>query len=299
MSSRRGDHQKVVLITGCSSGIGLSLAQLLVRETRFRLVITAPPRSLSVLLDTFGHRNSHRTMLRALDVTDQRMTEDLVREVSKLWGGVDILVNNAGICYQGGLEEISADDLHKQMEVNFFGPLNLIRLVLTSMRERRDGKIINISSVSGMMAMPTMGAYSASKFALEGASESLWYELRPWGISVSLIQAGFVHSDSFKHTRVIHGESEQVRAAYDPYHHTMSHFIDRLMHSAYATPESVAHIVLTTIIRKHPPLRVSATIDASFFNLIRRAIPRRLYHFILYHALPGVRSWVPRDSSAN
>ena len=87
------------------------------------------------------------------------------------------------------------------MDVNFRSPMELTRLVLPGMRAKRAGRIITVSSVGGMMAMPTMAAYSASKFALEGAHEALWYEVRPWGIRVSLVQPGFVHSDGFQKVR--------------------------------------------------------------------------------------------------
>src|SRR5690606_8275736 len=114
------------------------------------------------------------------------------------WDGVSILINNAGISYRAVVEHMNDKDEQLQMAVNYFGPVALIRLVLPFMREQGRGKIINISSVSGMLAMPTMASYSASKHALEGVSEALWYEAKPLGVNVSLIQPGFIRSKSFK-----------------------------------------------------------------------------------------------------
>src|SRR5262245_16504087 len=153
------------------------------------------------------------------------------------------------------------------MNVNFRAPMEMIRLVLPRMRERRRGRIINISSVSGMMAMPTMALYSASKFALEGACESLWYEVRPWGIKVSLVEPGFIHSDSFKRTRYTPKSERATADQTDPYHVHYQHmmgFIARLMERTKVTPERVAKRILKVMDQPNPPLRVPAGIDAHF-----------------------------------
>jgi short-subunit dehydrogenase len=161
------------------------------------------------------------------------------------------------------------------------------------MRRKRAGRIINVSSVGGMMAMPTMGAYSASKFALEGISEALYYEMRPWNIQVSLIQPGFVRSNAFKKVYV----SEQAREAvknsgtYANYYWHMGTFIAGLMNRSKTTPERIAAKIVKLIEQPHPPLRVTASIDARVFTLMTRLVPRRLYHYILYRNLPGIRTW--------
>jgi hypothetical protein len=147
-----------------------------------------------------------------------------------------------------------------------------------------------------MMAMPTMAAYSASKFALEGAHEALWYEVRPWNISVSLVQPGFVDSNGFQKVRYTPQSGRSQHEMAEPYHEhyvNMSPFIGRLMKASPATPESVAKVVLRTIRRKHPPLRVPATLDAMAFSFLRRVLPRATYHWLLYKLLPKVDSWGP------
>ena len=174
--------------------------------------------------------------------------------------------------------------------------MELTRLVLPRMRKKCGGRVLNISSVGGMMAMPTMSAYSASKFALEGATESLWYEVKPWGIKVALIEPGFINSDGFEHVRFTQLSQEAhdtLNSAYYWHYHHMEGFIGKVMRRVRATPESVARTVVKTIERRSPPLRVAGTFDARVFSIMRRILPRRLYHFILYRSLPNVRTWGP------
>lgn len=280
-----------MLVTGVRSGIGLRLARRL-WQTRYRVIATARPSSLSDLAGEPFVENE-RFLIRALDVTDPKSRRAVVDEATATWGGVDILVNNAGISYRSVLEHMSAEDHGLQLATNFIGPMDLTRLVLPGMRARRRGRIINISSVGGMMAMPTMGAYSGSKFALEGASEALWYEVRPWNIHVTLIRPGFVHSKAFQRVAWSDGAraSAENGGEYAPCYKEMSSFIARLMHRARATPEGIAECVLRVMADPAPPLRKNATIDAHFFSALRRVLPRRLYHAILYRALPNIGSW--------
>jgi short-subunit dehydrogenase len=180
-----------------------------------------------------------------------------------------------------------------QMATNYFGPLGLIREVLPSMRAKHSGQIINVSSVGGMMAMPTMGSYSASKFALEGASEALWYELKPWGISVSLIQPGFINSNSFR--KVYRSAKSRSISDYSEYYKNMGGFVEKLMLRTSATPLSVASKILKVIEKGSSPLRVPATIDAHLFSWLRRLLPREMYQQILFRCLPNVKAWVSED----
>ena len=147
-----------------------------------------------------------------------------------------------------------------------------------------------------MMAMPTMGSYSASKFALEGASEALWYEMRPWGIHVTLIEPGFVNSESFKRVHYTRRSSNE-QSPYHDYYENMASFVARLMRLSPATPEGIAKLIVDTIERRRPPLRIQATPDALFFSLLRRLLPRTIYHHLLYHSLPGVKRWVKANDS--
>lgn len=281
----------VILVTGCGSGIGLALADLLYFRSQYRVVVTARPASLSVLRARY-HENE-RFWIRALDVTNEKQRQDLVNEIQSRWSGVNILINNAGISYRAVVEHMDEESERKQMATNYLGPIGLIRDVLPYMRKTGRGKIINISSVSGMLAMPTMASYSASKYALEGASEALWYEMKPLGIDVSLIQPGFIHSNSFKN--VYYTEKSQpdicIDGAYCDYYANMTPFIEKLMRLSWTTPNKIARLVLKVIRTENPPLWIPATIDASFFYYLRRWVPRRFLLPILFAALPGAKKW--------
>ncbi len=291
---------KTVLITGASTGLGLAIARALTK-TNYRVYLTARQSSLP-RFEMHEVRESEHVRIRPLDVTSLEQRNAIVAEAERDSGGIDILINNAGITYRAVVEHVAEDEWIAQMDVNFRSPMELIRLVLPGMRQKGAGRIITVSSVGGMMAMPTMAAYSASKFALEGAHESLWYEVRPWGIKVTLLQPGFIDSDGFQKVRYTprSGRSEQDLA--DPYHEhyfNMAPFIARLMKSSRATPDSVARVVLKTMRRRNPPLRVPATFDAFAFSSLRRILPRSTYHWLLYKMLPKVGTWGPLQRRAS
>lgn len=285
-------HSKTILVTGASTGIGLALARAL-RESSHRVMVTARESSLK-RFQAAGISESEHFLIRALDVTDGQQRDEVLSEIEQRWSGVDVLVNNAGVSYRAVQEHLTEDDEFDQFDVNYFAPMRLIRRVLPYMRQQRFGRIINVSSVGGMMAMPTMSVYSASKFALEGASEGLWYELRPWNISVSLVQPGFINSNGFENVRVPEEglfAQREVDAAYHAHYEHMSNFVSRYMRKARATPESVARKIVRTIESRRPPLRVPGTIDARLFSVLRRILPRRIYHRLLYWCLPRVWDW--------
>lgn len=288
---RPSEFKPVVLVTGCASGIGLALAELLHNELHYRVVVTARKSSLEVLRKQF--QESDRFLIRTLDVTVEEEREQLVQEITSLWGGINILVNNAGLSYRAVVEHMTEKEEQHQFSINYFGPVGLIRAVLPHMRRIGRGKIINVSSVSGMLAMPTMGSYSASKYALEGLSESLWYEVRPFGIDVSLIQPGFVHSKSFMKVQYTQKSSPDhgSEGLYADYYRYMTPFIARLMNLSLTTPDDIAKRILRTIRTEKPHLWIPATLDAMFFYYLRRFVPRKILMRILFAGLPKVRKW--------
>jgi len=287
------ESKPVVLITGASSGIGLALLQQLSKRLeQYRVVATARNASLHKF-EELGFQNSQDLRILALDVTSASERTAVIKEVESSWNGVDILINNAGISYRSVIEHSMEEDVQLQFATNLYGPMHLTRLCLPGMRKKRAGHIINVSSVGGMMAMPTMGLYSASKFALEGFSEALYYEMRPWNIKVSLVQPGFVRSNSFKNVYLSQAARKAVEKAdtYANYYWHMGNFISRLMNNAQATPESSARKIIKTMERPHPPLRVPVSWDARFFTIFSRITPRPLYHHLLYRQLPGIKDW--------
>lgn len=283
--------QPVILVTGCSSGIGMALALRLYGIKNYRVIVTAREKSLGRLHEKFIEDD--RFWIRPLDVTSSSDRHKLLSEIQVHWGGVDILVNNAGISYRAVLEHMTDEDEYRQMAVNYFGPVSLMRQVLPQMRVKGRGKIINVSSVSGMLAMPTMASYSASKHALEGMSEALWYEAKPLGVNVSLIQPGFVHSNSFKnvyHTELSRPENLQM-GVYSDYYAHMTPFVARLMRLSRTGPDSIAKLIVKVIRTQNPPLWIPATIDALFFYYLRRMVPRRILLPVLFRMLPRAKRW--------
>ena len=180
------DH-KVVIITGTSSGLGRAFAQALL-EAGFRVVGTV--RKPEAALE-FEQLKPGAAFARTLDVTEppERLAS-VVEEIQQNVGPVYALINNAGYGHEGTLEESSMDELRRQFEVNVFGAVAMMKAVLPHMRARRQGRILNVTSMGGLMTMPGLSYYHGSKFALEGISSSLAKEVRPLGIFVTAVEPG-------------------------------------------------------------------------------------------------------------
>jgi short-subunit dehydrogenase len=289
----RKDQRKVVLVTGASTGLGLALARELINQDKVFLILTARETSQYRFRDAKIFE-ANNIWLRDLDIIDHQQITDLIDEINLKLGGVDVLINNAGVTDRSTVEESSDKYRQKQLDVNYLAPFEIISQVLSLMRKKRAGQIINISSAGGFMAMPTMSAYSASKFALEGATESLWYEMKPWGINVTLIVPGFINSEGFSHTTESIKCQESIlddERAYHEHYVGMKGMITRLMGYSYSTNESITRKILKTIKSKNPPLRIYVTLDAWLFFILRKICPPKLYFKIMYMALPNIRKW--------
>ncbi len=174
---------KVWFITGASSGFGRLLVEALLERGEQVLATARRP-------DLLEDISSERLIRLKLDVTDSSMCEQSVRDAEAAFGRIDVLVNNAGFGVYGSVEEVPIEDVRAQFEVNFFGVLNVLKAALPVMRKQRSGTILNISSIAGWMCFPGSGIYGASKFALEGITESLRAELEPVGIRTILVEPG-------------------------------------------------------------------------------------------------------------
>ena len=178
-------------ITGCSSGFGRELARAVVARG-YRAVVTA--RNPAQVEDIVaGHGD--RAMALPLDVTNPAQVTETVRRAEERFGGIDVLVNNAGIGYFAAVEESDEAEVRRMFEINFFGLARMTRAVLPGMRKRRSGHIINIASICGLAAIPSLGDYSATKFAVEGLSECLALEVGPLGIRVTLVEPSGFRTD--------------------------------------------------------------------------------------------------------
>jgi len=253
---------QTILVTGASSGIGQSTARLLA-ERGFTVFGTARKP------DPQNHESF--TML-ALDVRSDESVRACVDQVMAKSGRLDVLVNNAGYAITGAAEETSVEEAKAQFETNFFGIVRMVNAVLPRMRAAGAGKIINISSLAGNTAIPYSGLYSATKFAVEGYSESLWYEVRPFGVSVSLVEPGFVNTPI--------GEASPAAARPVPaYDATRKRMLAAFGHALEGgiPPEQVARRVLQIVESKAPGLRYRVGAQATWLPRLRNVVPWKVY----------------------
>jgi len=181
----------VWFITGCSTGFGREFVRLALVHG-FRVVATARD---AAKLDDLVADHEDQVKVLALDVTDAVQIEQAVREAERAFGRIDVLVNNAGYGYLSAVEEGEDPEIRAMFETNFFGLAAMIRAVLPGMRSRGQGHIVNISSVGGIIGFPGSGYYAATKFAVEGLSESLSKEVEPLGIHVLVVEPGPFRTD--------------------------------------------------------------------------------------------------------
>ncbi|MEU6880236.1 oxidoreductase [Streptomyces sp. NPDC046712] len=184
---------KVWLITGANSGFGRAFAEAAIGAGD---VVVAAARRVESLDDLVAAHPDQVDAV-ALDVTDTAAIDRVVRDVTERHGRIDVLVNNAGRTHVGSVEETADAELRSLFDVHIFGPAALTRAVLPHMRARRSGAIVQLSSVGGQMSMAGFGAYSATKFALEGMSEALAAEVRPLGIDVLIVEPGAFRTSLF------------------------------------------------------------------------------------------------------
>jgi NAD(P)-dependent dehydrogenase (short-subunit alcohol dehydrogenase family) len=184
--------EKVVIVTGVSSGLGKAFATALL-QAGFKVVGTVRKQEA---VREFEELRPGSAFARVLDVTDapERLAV-AVEEIEQNVGPVYAIINNAGYGHEGTLEESSMDELRQQFEVNVFGAVAMMKAVLPHMRARRDGRILNVTSMGGLMTMPGLSFYHGSKFALEGISSSLAKEVRPLGIYVTAVEPGMFRTD--------------------------------------------------------------------------------------------------------
>ena len=184
-------ESKVWLITGCSTGFGRHIAQKAI-EAGYKVVVTA--RNVQQVTDLVaGHED--QVIALPLDVTSSEQIRNVVDRTIEKFNRIDVLVNNAGIGYFSSVEESVEEETRKMFEVNFWGLMHVTNAVLPHMRSQKSGHIINFSSIGGLASFPTLGYYHATKYAVEGISESLSQELKPFNIHVTLIEPSGFRTD--------------------------------------------------------------------------------------------------------
>jgi len=248
--------RKVALVTGASSGIGEATAEQLAAAGFWVFGGSRTPSAGG------GTAIEHVV----LDVRDDTSVRDCVGQVLAEAGRIDVLVNNAGYLCAGAVEEVSAADAQAQFETNYFGVARMTAAVLPEMRERRTGHIITISSLTGLAAVPFLGHYSASKFAVEGLMESLRHEVRPFGISVALVEPGVIKTPFY---------TRPQPAGIDAYAGPRGRAFAAIsgLERTAPGPEVVARTVVSIARSPHPALRNKVTKQTRQVTLLKRFTP--------------------------
>lgn len=258
-----------ILVTGASGSIG---------------------RAIKAALEAAGHKvigtarkpNNMETFL-PLDVTDPISVATCIDAAEERLGRIDALINNAGFDLYGGLEETTFDAFLGQIDTNFLGVVRMTQSVLPMMREQGSGRIVNISSLGGLIGLPFNSAYAASKFALEGFSESLRLELRPDNIFVSLIEPPAVATDTLDQS------IREVEAVDGPLAARRSKMVKMLRkdgETSKVSPEDVARVVLTSLNAAKPNLRYPVGAQARLIPRLKALLPQASFERMMANRFP-------------
>ena len=275
------DH-KVIIVTGSSSGIGLESALLLARNGYITYATMRSPEK-DTSIKTAVQKEGLPIRVVQLDVTDDNSVKNAVDHIISEAGRIDVLVNNAGYSLGGALEDLSMEEIKSQYETNLFGLIRVIQAVLPTMRKQRSGRILNISSGTGIFGFPGISAYVSTKFAVEGLSESIAYELEPFGIKVILIEPGFVKTN-FEHAMVVAKKAQDPASPYSELMQKIMANASELAKNA-SDAELVANVIVDAASNPNPRLRYLAGKDVEswaagkknmdeleFFNMIKKLI---------------------------
>ncbi len=272
---------KTVLITGASSGIGRATA-LYLAEKGYSVIGTS--RSLERLAGLCQEASRKGLAVRAmeLDINSDEAVAAVMPGLLEQVGAIDVLVNNAGYSLWGPVEGLSMEQLKAQFEANFFSAVRMIKAVLPGMLAQRGGTIINVSSVLGRLGTPFNGAYAASKFALEGLSESLRTELWPFGVRVVVLEPGLFRTE-IQRNQV---SGERARSSELPYYPYIQRYDARhaRFHRRAGDPIHVAKAVHRIIRSRRPAFRYPVGIEARLGILGTRLLPERLFQALLSRA---------------
>ena len=195
VQKNNNNNNKVAVVTGGSSGIGFETSLLLARNGFHTYATMRNPDKSKKEIFNVVNKEKLRLQVTQLDVTDDNSVKEAIENIVNERERIDVLVNNAGFLLLGPLEELSIEELKEQFETNFFGVIRVTQAVLPIMRRQRRGTIVNISSIAGRIGFPLSSAYVSSKFALEGLSESMAYEVEQFRIKVILVEPGVIKTN--------------------------------------------------------------------------------------------------------
>jgi len=267
-----GARQKVAIVTGSSSGIGYATSLMLARKG-FYTYASARNIDKSASLQSIANAESLPLKLIQLDVTDDSSAKDALEKIVLERGRIDVLVNNAGYALFGAFEDLSLDEIKAQFETNFFGVIRVTQHVLPIMRKQGGGVIVNVSSINGLIAFPVISAYVSTKFAIEGLSESIAYELEPFGIKVILIEPGVIGSNFMKGS-VLPKKALDPKSPYSELVQKVSVKTNSQHEDKNATqPQEVANTIIQAISTEKPEFRYVVGNDAVGLLEARKNMP--------------------------
>ncbi len=274
---------KVVAVTGSSSGIGYETALAFARNG-YTTYATMRNLQKGSDLSTISKKEDLPIEIIELDVISDDSVKNAIEKISSKSNRIDILVNNAGFVLGGAFEDFRMEEIKSQFETNFFGVIRVTQAVIPHMRKQGSGRIVNVSSIAGRWGIPFSAIYASTKFALEGLTESISYELEPFGIKTILVEPGVIKTDIFKSAVFSKNFSNSDSPYYENVQNTINQF-DKLMKDA-TSPQEVAKIIFDVSTSKEKPqLRYPAGSDAEqglrnrkelsdeeFFNTIRQML---------------------------
>jgi len=259
---------QIILITGASSGLGKATAELLMANGHIVYGASRKPGA--------NHVPYHPV---CMDVTDEQSVINGVREVIAAEGRIDVLINCAGMGIGGALENFSAEETQRQFDTNFFGMTRVVRMVLPFMRSAKSGKIINISSIGGLMGLPFQGHYSAAKYAVEGYSEALSIEVKPYHINVVVVNPGDFRT-GFTSSRVF-TDKDTRGSDYDENFKSAVAIMESDENGGFK-PEILARAILKIVRKKNPSFRyIVGRLDQRFIAHLKPFLPHWLISWIL------------------
>lgn len=278
-------QRKTILITGSSSGFGM-LTAVALAKAGYKVYATMRNLNKQSALVKECEKQGVSVAIRALDVCKPETIAPVVAEMEKECEGVDVLINNAGFACGGFFEDVSQRNFEEQFATNFFGALQCTRAVLPGMRNRRRGLIINISSISGLDGTSGLSAYTSSKFALEGWSECLRYEVKPFGIYVTLVEPGTFKTEIFSAGNQKAGDNALNPASpyYKMYMPMQKNFL-RLAERHGQNPLRVVKTIVKIVRTSRPRLRHLVGTDAKIEMFLKRLLPSSCFEKIMGAAL--------------
>jgi NAD(P)-dependent dehydrogenase (short-subunit alcohol dehydrogenase family) len=273
-----------VLVTGASTGLGKEMA-LYLAERGFRVYATVREMSnADALLSEAAARKADIKVL-PLDVTNQASIDHAVGSIVAEAGGIYAVVNNAGIGLRGYFEDLDDAEIQQMFDANVFGLMRVTRAVLPHMRKAKRGRILLISSVGGRIGSLGVSTYCSSKFAVEGFGESLYMELAPLGIRVSLIEPGIIKTERWSVHRGTAARASDPKSPYYEWFWRSEREADKLVQQSTATPTDVAEVIHLAITAQEPKLRYMVGRKAKFAVALRRWLPGNLFERIYFNTV--------------